>query len=70
MPFGVIKAHASLLNISAATHTEPDGELCCNRAALPPLRHIAKLKTKLENILMGGYVVGYKKFHRDLKIAH
>lgn len=53
MPFGVIKAHASLLNISAATHTEPDGELCCNRAALPPLRHIAKLKTKLENILMG-----------------
>lgn len=54
MPFGVVKAHGSLLNISAVTHdTGTDGELCCNRAAVPPLSHIANLKTKSESILMG-----------------
>lgn len=54
MPFGVVKARASLLNISAITHdTETDGELCCNKAAVLPLRLIAKLNTKSESILMG-----------------
>ena len=46
MHFQVLEAHASLLNITAIIHDlEPVGELCCNRAAELPLRHMAKSET-------------------------